>query len=209
MPMSEYGKSNPITLELHEVELNQNYAVVISTNAGLWRYLVGDTIRFTSKSPYRIQVTGRTRHYINVFGEEVMVENSDNAIEAACRATGATIVDYTVAPSYMKQGQSGCHEWLIEFNHEPYDCSVFSRILDETLRKINSDYDAKRTNNFILTEPCIHNAPKGLFYEWLKRADKLGGQHKVPRLCNDRRYMDELLALQQTLQVEIEIPRKL
>jgi hypothetical protein len=209
MPMSEYGKSNPITLELHEVELNQNYAVVISTNAGLWRYLVGDTIRFTSKSPYRIQVTGRTRHYINVFGEEVMVENSDNAIEAACRATGATIVDYTVAPSYMKQGQSGCHEWLIEFNHEPNDCSVFSRILDETLRKINSDYDAKRTNNFILTEPCIHNAPKGLFYEWLKRADKLGGQHKVPRLCNDRRYMDELLALQQTLQVEIEIPRKL
>lgn len=205
MPMSEYGKPNPQTLELHEVELNQNYAVVISTNAGLWRYLVGDTVRFTSTSPYRIQITGRTRHYINVFGEEVMVENSDRAIEAACKATGATIMDYTVAPAYMVQGQSGHHEWLIEFGYEPNDRSVFDHVLDQTLREVNSDYDAKRTNNFILSKPLVRYAPKGLFYEWLKQANKLGGQHKVPRLCNDRRYMDELFAVQEAMQVEVGI----
>lgn len=195
MPMSEYGKPHPRTLELQDVEVGENYAIVISTNAGLWRYLVGDTVRFTSKVPYRIQITGRTRHYINAFGEEVMVDNADCAIEAACKATGATIADYTVAPQYMRQGASGHHQWLIEFIQEPSSHSVFSKVLDDTLRAINSDYDAKRTNDYILSAPDVMVAPKGTYYNWLKRANKLGGQNKVPRLSNERQYMEELLAL--------------
>jgi GH3 auxin-responsive promoter len=195
MPMSEYGKSNPETVSLREVEIGENYAVVISTNAGLWRYLVGDTVRFTSVLPYRIQITGRTRHYINVFGEEVMVENADTAIEAACRLTGATIADYTVAPQYMQGGTSGSHQWLIEFIQPPNEHTVFAEELDRVLRQINSDYDAKRTNNYILSPAEMVEAPSGLFYQWLKKENKLGGQNKVPRLCNDRRYMDDMLEL--------------
>jgi hypothetical protein len=199
MPMSEYGKANPATMELQDVEIGLNYAIVISTNGGLWRYLVGDTIRFTSTDPYRIQVTGRTRHYINAFGEEVMVENADCAIEAASEATNASVSDYTVAPQFMQGGQSGCHQWLIEFVVEPNDRSEFERVLDQTLRRVNSDYDAKRTLNFILDPPKVEYATKGLFYQWLKKSNKLGGQNKVPRLCNERQLMEDLIQLQQTM----------
>jgi hypothetical protein len=199
MPMNEYGKANPVTIELRDVEIGVHYALVISTNGGLWRYLVGDTIRFTCTDPYRIQVTGRTRHYINVFGEEVMVENADCAIQAACKATKASVSDYTVAPQFMHDGKSGCHQWLIEFVEEPNDRSVFENVLDQTLRQVNSDYDAKRFNNFILDPPHVSYAPKGLFYQWLKKSNKLGGQNKVPRLSNERHFMEDLLQLQQTM----------
>ena len=192
IPMDTFGKTNQKVLQLHEVELDKNYALVITTNSGLWRYLIGDTIRFTSLSPFRIRVTGRTKHHINVFGEELMVENTDRAIAKACQMTNTEMVDYTVAPIFMKDKEKGAHEWIIEFKKNPKDLEQFQKLLDETLQSLNSDYEAKRANNMTLNPLVLNVARPKLFYDWLKQQDKLGGQHKIPRLSNQREYLEQL-----------------
>ena len=180
-------------LTIEEVEIDKNYALIVSTNGGLWRYRVGDTVRFTSLYPHRLKVSGRTKHFINAFGEEVIVENAETAITRACEATGAVIADYTAGPVYMGNVANGCHEWVIEFTQEPDNQPRFNQLLDETLRQINSDYDAKRYNDIVLKRPRIHVVPPGTFYAWMKQRGKLGGQHKVPRLANSREYLDDIL----------------
>jgi hypothetical protein len=196
IPMETFGTPNQKTIRLVDVELFKNYAIVITTNSGLWRYLIGDTVRFTSLNPYRIRVTGRTKHHINVFGEELMVENTDQAIAKACQITGTEIVDYTVAPVFMKDKDKGAHEWMIEFKKKPEDITVFQKVLDETLQSLNSDYEAKRFNNMTLNPLIINMARPNLFYDWLKEKDKLGGQHKIPRLSNERDYLEQLKNMQ-------------
>ena len=197
IPMEELEKENPKAVPLRDVELDKNYAMVISTNAGLWRYNIGDTVKFTSKFPYRIKISGRTKHFMNAFGEEIIVENAETAIAKACEITGAVIDNFTAAPIYLKEGKKGRHEWIVEFKVPPTDPDQFARILDETLRSINSDYDAKRAHNLALVEPKVHSAGEGTFYNWMKRRGKLGGQNKVPRLANSREYVDEILKLMQ------------
>ncbi|MCB0791013.1 MAG: GH3 auxin-responsive promoter family protein [Flavobacteriales bacterium] len=192
MPMQEMSGPHPRTKLLHEVEPGVDYALVISTNAGLWRYVPGDTVRFTSTSPYRIQVSGRTRSFINAFGEELIVENAERAIEAAMDATGAAVSEYTAGPIYLDDGAGG-HEWLIEFEREPDELEQFIEELDISLRRMNSDYDAKRRGDLALTRPRVHALPRGTFHAWMKERGKLGGQHKVPRLMNDRSIIDQLL----------------
>lgn len=193
-PMEEVERENGNTLSLDEVELNTNYAMIISTNAGLWRYRLGDTIRFTSLHPFRFKITGRTKHFINAFGEEVIVDNAENALKVACEKTGAIIKEYTAAPVYMSDNSRGAHEWIIEFEKEPDNLDYFTDILDTALKSINSDYEAKRYRDIALTRPIIHSVKQGTFYNWLKQKGKLGGQHKVPRLSNDRKYIEEVLA---------------
>jgi len=197
IPMEELEKENPKAVPLRDVELDKNYAMVISTNSGLWRYNIGDTIKFTSKFPYRIKISGRTKHFMNAFGEEIIVENAETAIARACELTGAVIDNFTAAPIYLKEGKKGRHEWIVEFKVPPTDPDQFARILDETLRSINSDYDAKRAHNLALDEPKVHSAGEGTFYNWMKRRGKLGGQNKVPRLANSREYVDEILKLME------------
>ncbi|MFL9838845.1 GH3 auxin-responsive promoter family protein [Flavobacterium sp. ST-75] len=196
IPMDSFGKPNQKAVRLADVELNKNYAVLITTNSGLWRYLIGDTVRFTSLNPYRIKITGRTKHHINVFGEELMVENTDRAIAKACNITGADVVDYTVAPIFMDGKEKGAHEWIIEFGKHPEDVEVFRRHLDEALQALNSDYEAKRYNNMTLNPLVLNVARPKLFYDWLKAQDKLGGQHKIPRLSNERDYLEKLKSMQ-------------
>ncbi|MFK8297497.1 GH3 auxin-responsive promoter family protein [Capnocytophaga cynodegmi] len=196
IPMETFGTNQQKVIPLSEVELEKNYAMVITTNAGLWRYIIGDTIRFTSISPYRIKITGRTKHFINVFGEELIIENAEKGLEKACKATDSEIIDYTVAPIFMQDKLKGGHEWIIEFSRKPIDIEKFTEILDEELKKLNSDYEAKRYNNMTLNMPKIHIARENLFHDWLKNKDKLGGQNKVPRLSNNRQYVEELLHLQ-------------
>ncbi len=193
LPVEKIGDEHPETLTLDEVETGKNYALIISTNAGLWRYLIGDTIRFTSLSPFRIQITGRTKHYINAFGEEIIVDNADRALEEACRQTGAIIHEYTAGPVYFKDNKAGSHEWIIEFEKSPPEFDRFIDLLDETLRKVNSDYDAKRFKDMALHRPLVHSAPRGTFLKWMKQRGKMGGQHKVPRLANNREYVDSIL----------------
>ena len=193
IPMDTFGKENQKVIPLSEVEMNKNYALVITTNSGLWRYLIGDTIRFTSLNPFRIKVTGRTKHHINVFGEELMVENTDSAIAKTCASLNCEIVDYTVAPIFMEGKEKGAHEWLIEFKKQPENIDVFTELLDKNLQQVNSDYEAKRFNNMTLNKLVLHVAKENLFYNWLKKNDKLGGQHKIPRLSNSRNYLEELL----------------
>lgn len=193
IPMDTFGKDNQKVIPLSDVEINKNYALVITTNSGLWRYLIGDTIRFTSLNPYRIKVTGRTKHHINVFGEEVMVENTDTALAKTCKTLHCEIIDYTVAPIFMQGKEKGAHEWLIEFKKHPVNMANFSELLDKNLQLVNSDYEAKRFNNMTLNPIVLNVARKNLFYDWLKKNDKLGGQHKVPRLSNERNYLEELL----------------
>jgi hypothetical protein len=195
MPVEEYGKPNPKTIGLQKVELGKNYALVISTNGGLWRYLLGDTISFTTLQPYRIKVSGRVKHYINAFGEEVIVDNSDKAVAIASEKTGAIVNDYTAAPLYFGEESNGAHEWLIEFEKEPDSLNHFVEELDKALQSINSDYEAKRYKNIALRMPVIHSLQKGIFTSWLKTKGKLGGQHKVPRLSNERKYIEEILSL--------------
>lgn len=192
IPMDTYGKENQTVVRLSEVVLNTNYAIVITTNSGLWRYQIGDTVRFTSINPYRIRVTGRTKHHINVFGEELIIENTDNAIAKACQITQTEVLDYTVAPIFMVGKEKGGHEWMIEFRKKPEDIALFNKILDETLQSLNSDYEAKRFNNMTLNPPVLNVARTNLFYDWLKNQDKLGGQHKIPRLSNQRHYLERL-----------------
>lgn len=201
IPMDTFGTPEQKVIRLAEVELFKNYAVVITTNSGLWRYMIGDTVRFTSLNPYRIRVTGRTKHFINVFGEELIVENTDQAIAKACRETASEVIDYTVAPVFMDGKEKGAHEWMIEFKRLPENISRFSEILDETLQSLNSDYEAKRRNNMTLNPLVINVARPNLFYDWLKEKDKLGGQHKIPRLSNERTYLEQLLRMQFAEQV--------
>jgi hypothetical protein len=196
MPVGEYGKKFPQTIGLHDVEKEKNYALVISTNGGLWRYILGDTIQFTSLHPFRIKVSGRLKHYINAFGEEVIVDNTDKAIAIASQKTGAVVNDYTAAPVYFSEGSNGAHEWLIEFEKEPEDLDAFIKEIDLALKSINSDYEAKRYKDIALRLPLIRSLKKGIFTEWLRRKGKLGGQHKVPRLSNERNFLEEILSLQ-------------
>jgi hypothetical protein len=195
MPVEEYGKPKPKTIGLQEVETGKNYALVISTNGGLWRYLVGDTIQFTSTFPFRIKVSGRLKQYINAFGEEVIADNSDKAIAIASQKTGLIVNDYTAAPVYFGDNRKGAHEWLIEFEDEPVNTEQFAYELDCALKSLNSDYEAKRYKDIALTLPHVHALKKGIFRAWLKSKNKLGGQHKIPRLCNDRKYIDDIKAL--------------
>ncbi|OBQ55093.1 GH3 auxin-responsive promoter family protein [Tamlana sp. s12] len=195
IPMDIYASSEEKAIPLSEVELDKNYAVIITTNAGLWRYKIGDTVRFTSLNPYRIRVSGRTKHHINVFGEELIIENAENALKTVCNATHSEIVEYTAAPVFMQGKEKGAHEWLIEFKTPPADINYFTELLDRTLMTLNSDYEAKRYNNITLNQPKVNIARKNLFYDWLKQNKKLGGQHKIPRLSNTREYIDELLVL--------------
>lgn len=201
MLIEEYGKQFPETIGLSDVELNKNYALIISTNGGLWRYIVGDTIRFTSLSPFKIKVSGRLKHYINAFGEELIVDNSDNALTIACNKTGAIINDYTAAPVYFSENSNGAHEWLIEFEKEPKDLQLFVYELDAALKTLNSDYEAKRHKDIALRMPIIHSLKKNVFKEWLRKKGKLGGQHKIPRLSNERIYVDEMLEIARELMV--------
>lgn len=196
IPMDKFdGVNSQTVLPLDQVKPGENYALVISTNAGLWRYIIGDTIRFTSTTPYRFKITGRTRSFINAFGEELVVENAEKAIAETCRRTAASIREYTVAPLYMDVDRKGAHQWLIEFDQAPEDLVVFKHILDAELKQVNSDYEAKRTGNLSLEMPEIRVAPSGLFEAYLKSIGKLGGQHKIPRLSNDRNLMEALLRM--------------
>ena len=195
IPMSTFGTKSQKIIPLHEVELNKNYALVISTNSGLWRYLICDTVRFTSLSPYRIRVTGRTKHHINAFGEELIIENADHALKKTCSETGAELVDYTAAPIFMEGREKGAHEWLIEFKTPPKNMDDFVFLFDNALKSVNSDYEAKRANNMTLNPPLVHQGRIGLFQDWLASKNKLGGQHKVQRLSNSRDYLEELKAM--------------
>ena len=197
IPSEDFDKENPQTVDISGVELDKNYAMVISTNSGLWRYKIGDTVKFTSLSPYRFKISGRTKHFINAFGEEVIVENAERAIAVACEKTGATFKDFTAAPRYIDEGNKGCHEWIIEFSTPPQNLEAFTTMLDETLRNINTDYDAKRSQDLVVGRPMIHSVAPGTFYQWMKKRGKLGGQNKVPRLANDRKYLEDLLAMAQ------------
>ena len=195
IPMDTYGSASEKIIPLEQVQVAKNYAIVITTNAGLWRYKIGDTVRFTSISPFRIKVTGRTKHHINVFGEELIIENAETALKQASKHTQCEILDYTAAPIFMEGREKGAHEWIIEFKTPPKDLSLFTKSLDSALMDVNSDYQAKRFNNITLNMPKVHVARQRLFYDWLKQKNKLGGQHKVPRLSNKRNFIEELLHL--------------
>lgn len=195
IPMEDFGNENAKTITLEKVELNKNYALIISTNSGLWRYSIGDTIKFTSLKPYRFKISGRTKHFINAFGEELVIENADAALAKATKATNSTIIDYTAAPIFIEGKSKGGHEWLIEFDKQPADLQQFAQLLDKFIREINSDYDAKRYADLALQMPKIHVLQKNTFYNWLKSKNKVGGQHKVPRLSNDRLFLEEILRI--------------
>lgn len=196
LPMEDSGKESSTALTIDQVETGKNYALIISTNSGLWRYKIGDTVRFTSIFPHKIVISGRTKHFINVFGEEVMVDNADKALKIACDKTGAEISDYTAAPIYMSDKDKGGHEWFIEFSIPPYDLDYFATLLDHALMSMNSDYEAKRYRNLTLGRPVVHAAKQGSFYRWFEEKGKLGGQNKVPRLFNERKYLNELIEIQ-------------
>ena len=194
LPLSQLGHYEK-AVPLQEVKKGENYALIISSSNGLWRYLIGDTVEFTDTAPYRIRITGRTKHYINAFGEEIIVDNAEKAVRRACEATGAEVTEYTAAPIYMKLGRKGAHQWLVEFDREPEDMARFAAVLDEQLQELNSDYEAKRYKDTTLYAPEVTAVPRGTFMEWMRSRGKLGGQNKVPRLSNDRRYVDELLEM--------------
>jgi len=189
------GESDAAIIPLEMVQLGVHYALVITTNAGLWRYKIGDVIRFTSLSPYRIQIMGRTKHFINAFGEELVIENADRAIAQAAKLCGVEVVDYTAAPVFMQDETKGSHEWMIEFHVPPNNPEEFKIALDTALQQMNSDYEAKRYKDLTMQLPTIRLARKGLFYDWLETKNKLGGQHKVPRLSNDRKLLEDLLVM--------------
>ncbi len=194
--MSDYNNGNKKAINLADVEVNTNYAMLISTESGLWRYEIGDTIMFTSVKPYKFKITGRTKHFINVFGEEVMVSNTDKAINMTCRNMKCQIAEYTVAPIFIENNNKGGHEWVVEFENPPVDISAFASLLDKNLQAVNSDYEAKRYKDMALKSLKLNVVPKGHFYKWMEKRNKLGGQNKVPRLCNSRRFVEELLNLE-------------
>lgn len=193
LPLAELTSPSPRALALHEVEIGKHYALIITTNGGLWRYMIGDTVQITGKTPYRLRVSGRTKHFINAFGEEVIVDNADAALAAACRIHKATISDYTVAPIFSNAQQVGCHQWIIEFEKSPDNLAAFAQSLDTSLQSLNSDYEAKRKANMLMRQPEIIAVPQGSFYSWLQHKGKLGGQNKIPRLSNDRQFINDLL----------------
>lgn len=195
IPMNEHHLQEASPVILEKVVPGVNYAMIISTNAGLWRYRIGDTVTFTSTDPYRIRITGRTRNFINAFGEELIIDNAQKALEKACSKTGAVLNEYTAAPVYFSEAGSGAHEWLIEFEKEPTDPGYFTEVLDNALKSLNSDYEAKRYHNMVLDLPVVRSLPAGTFYNWLKISNRLGGQFKVPRLSNERKYVDEILSI--------------
>ena len=195
IPMRVYGTKNEKIIPLYEVEKDVNYAILITTNAGLWRYKIGDTVKFTSTSPYKIIITGRTKHYINVFGEEVIIENTDNVINKLSSKYDLQIIDYTVAPVFMNKNKKGAHQWFIEFKKPPSKKINLSEIIDHELRQENSDYDAKRFNSFTLKKPEVIISKKGVFLKWLEINNKLGGQNKIPRLSNERKFIESLMKL--------------
>jgi hypothetical protein len=195
LPMEELGKEYPKTLQLHEVSIDVNYALVISTNGGLWRYMLGDTIKFTELNPYRIKVSGRTKYYINCFGEELMADNAEHALDMACKKTGSIVSEYTAGPVFMNDEGKGGHEWLIEFEKAPENLDFFTETLDTALKSVNSDYEAKRYKNIALQMPIVRALPKGTFYKWMEGRGKIGGQNKIPRLANNRDYLDSVLKL--------------
>lgn len=198
IPMDELESPNPHVVPLWGVETGRNYAMLISTSSGLWRYMIGDTVRFTGKDPYKFVITGRTKFFINAFGEELIVDNAEVGLAEACRQTGAQVLEYTAAPVFM-DGEGKCrHQWLVEFAKEPADIALFARILDETLQHVNSDYEAKRYKDITLQPLELVAARKGLFHDWLASKGKLGGQHKVPRLSNNRVHIEEMLAFNGT-----------
>ncbi len=192
IPSGEWDKENPAAIPLSEVETGKQYALVISTSGGLWRYKIGDTVEFTSTDPYLFKITGRTKQFMNAFGEEVIVENADKAIDEACKQTGAKITEYTAAPIFFGDKNNGAHEWLIEFETQPYDFEKFVEVLDESLKKLNSDYEAKRSYNLSLNRPVVKIVDEGGFYKWMKSRERSGGQNKVPKLSNDRKYVDSM-----------------
>lgn len=197
IPMDEFGKENPAIVPLWDVQVGKNYAMVISTSCGLWRYIIGDTVKFTQKDPYKFVITGRTKHYINAFGEELVVDNAEKGLHKACEATGAMVKEYTAAPVFM-DGDAKCrHQWLIEFTRKPDDLEAFATLLDKALQEINSDYEAKRYKDITLQHLEVIPAREFLFRDWLKSKGKLGGQHKVPRLSNSREHIDELLSMNE------------
>ena len=198
IPFEELNSPNPTVLPLWEVEVGKNYAMLISTSCGLWRYMLGDTVRFTSKEPYKIVISGRTKHFINAFGEELIIDNAEKGLLKACSATGARILDYTAAPVFMDENAKCRHQWLIEFSKKPDSVAQFAEILDNELQQINSDYEAKRYKNKTMQQLEVVVAREGLFNDWLKGKGKLGGQHKAPRLSNNRQHIDELLLMNKT-----------
>ena len=195
MPMDEFGNDNPTIVPLEGVEIGKNYAMLITTSCGLWRYLIGDTVSFTSKNPYKFVITGRTKYFINAFGEELIMDNAEKGLAYACKLTGAEISEYTAAPVYMDSNAKCRHQWLIEFAQEPADMNQFATILDKKLQELNSDYEAKRSHDVTLQHLEVIKARTGLFNDWLKSKGKLGGQHKIPRLSNSRKNLEELLEL--------------
>ena len=195
IPLEDIDKPQPKVLNIGDVEIGRNYAILITTNSGLWRYLIGDTVTFTSLYPHKIKISGRTKHFINAFGEEVIIDNAEKALKEACLKTNALIKDYTAAPIFMKENIKGGHQWLIEFEKYPDSTEKFTDVLDQALQNVNSDYEAKRYKDITLDKPKITFAKTGLFYNWLKKKGKIGGQNKVPRLANNRQYIDELLKL--------------
>jgi len=199
IPMDEFGMDHPKVLTIDKVEKDTNYALVISTSSGLWRYIIGDTVRFSSLFPHKIVISGRTKHFINVFGEEVIVDNAERALHIACEKTGAHITDYTAAPVFMSDDKKGAHEWAIEFSTPPDDLDYFTTLMDHALMSLNSDYEAKRYLNITLDKPVIHPVVNGTFYDWMHERGKLGGQNKVPRLYNERKYLEELLEIDKKL----------
>jgi hypothetical protein len=198
IPADDIRKDHKNAVLLEDVELDKNYAIIISTNSGLWRYNIGDTVRFTSKNPYRIKISGRIKHFINAFGEELIIENAEKALAVACQHTNSIITDFTAAPVYFSAKGNGAHEWLIEFEKAPDDLHEFVNYLDNTLKELNSDYEAKRYKDLALSKPMVRNLQKGTFYEWMKKRGKLGGQNKVPRLSNTREFVDDILLFQKT-----------
>ena len=197
IPMDEFGTDSPTVVPLWGIETGKNYAMLISTSCGLWRYMIGDTVMFTQKDPYKFVITGRTKNFINAFGEELIVDNAEKGLAYACQQTGAEVQEYTAAPVYMDDNAKCRHQWLIEFSKQPADVQQFAQLLDRKLQEINSDYEAKRYKDITLQHLEIVVARQGLFNDWLKSKGKLGGQHKVPRLSNSRKNLDELLKMNQ------------
>ena len=195
--INDISSDNPKVFTLENVELNVSYAIIITTNSGLWRYLIGDTITFTNNKPFKFIINGRTKLYINAFGEELMIDNAEKAMTYACEKTNSSIVDFTAAPVYLENKTQGCHEWGIEFEKQPDNIEVFRDFLDQKLKELNSDYEAKRHRNIALKEPIITIFKKNTFYYWLKERGKLGGQNKVPRLSNDRKIIEEIKSIIQ------------
>jgi hypothetical protein len=195
IPLREFGAENQTAIPLEQVKTGVNYVMIISTNAGLWRYVIGDVVQFTSCNPYRIIISGRTTHFINAFGEELMIDNAENALNAACKDTNAVISEYTAAPVYLESDAKAAHEWLIEFKQQPSDIKLFADILDKELMKLNSDYEAKRSNDILLQRPIVQAIPQETFVKWLSIREKLGGQFKVTRLSNDRKIIEEIKAI--------------